>query len=486
MDYTKKICCVPCLETIKSLKTKCEDLNKLISLESKKMFIYSTLQNLGGHNCKSFIKKAVSEGYIKWNEEYEVEDIIDHCNEEGDVFYLIKWKGWASKFNSWEPEKHLKCTDLLNEYHKQNRLKRKRKLDSTNNVHSERNKERTEDLFLKVVEAVENYDGLLDMISDYVQLRKKSTLRKKNLKKNSRSETWQALKQWENDINHTAKSYDAAYLYVENKVDFEGPPENFVYINERKEGPGVKIPKDPLIGCECTDCFENKKNCCPAMSESSLAYYKANRRLRVGRGVPIFECNKRCKCGPDCCNRVVQKGRKFPMCIFRTENGRGWGVKTLKCIKKGSFVVEYVGEVITNEEAENRGKYYDAVGHTYLFDLDFNESDALYTVDAGKYGNAAHFINHSRFHSQECLVMLLQQLDGASGNDSSDSEFYVSDADDIRNPGSVDDADAGGSDMSNEDHEQYQSPVSANLCAPGGTTWKILDQDTATSGRFIS
>ena len=27
-------------------------------------------------------------------------------------------------------------------------------------------------------------------------------------------------------------------------------------------------------------------------------------------------------------------------------------------IKKGSFVVEYVGEVITNEEAEERGKKY--------------------------------------------------------------------------------------------------------------------------------
>jgi SET domain-containing protein len=30
----------------------------------------------------------------------------------------------------------------------------------------------------------------------------------------------------------------------------------------------------------------------------------------------------------------------------------------LENIKKGSFVVEYVGEVITNEEAEERGKKY--------------------------------------------------------------------------------------------------------------------------------
>ena len=46
------------------------------------------------------------------------------------------------------------------------------------------------------------------------------------------------------------------------------------------------------------------------------------------------------------------------LCIYRTENGCGWGVKTLENIKKGSFVVEYVGEVISNEEAEERGKKY--------------------------------------------------------------------------------------------------------------------------------
>ena len=56
----------------------------------------------------------------------------------------------------------------------------------------------------------------------------------------------------------------------------------------------------------------------------------------------------------------------------------------------------YVGEVIGTEEAERRGREYDAKGCTYLFDLDFNEGDSCpYTVDAAKFGNIAHFINHS-------------------------------------------------------------------------------------------
>ena len=44
--------------------------------------------------------------------------------------------------------------------------------------------------------------------------------------------------------------------------------------------------------------------------------------------------------------------------IFRTSNGCGWGVRALEAIKRGTFVAEYVGEVITNEEAERRGEKY--------------------------------------------------------------------------------------------------------------------------------
>ena len=52
-------------------------------------------------------------------------------------------------------------------------------------------------------------------------------------------------------------------------------------------------------------------------------------------------------------------------------------------------------QVITYEEAERRGKMYDANGMTYLFDLDYHDSEAQFTVDAGIYGNISHFVNHS-------------------------------------------------------------------------------------------
>lgn len=64
---------------------------------------------------------------------------------------------------------------------------------------------------------------------------------------------------------------------------------------------------------------------------------------------------------------------------------------------KNMLVTDLLGvvQVITDKEAERRGKQYDAVGRTYLFDLDYNPGDCPFTVDAGYYGNVSHFINHS-------------------------------------------------------------------------------------------
>ena len=39
--------------------------------------------------------------------EYAVEKIVDVKRERGGVSYLIKWKGWTAKYNTWEPVGHL-------------------------------------------------------------------------------------------------------------------------------------------------------------------------------------------------------------------------------------------------------------------------------------------------------------------------------------------------------------------------------------------
>lgn len=51
------------------------------------------------------------------NEEYEVERILDCRTVNGKREYLIKWKEYDAKFNTWEPEENLTgCKQLLNRF----------------------------------------------------------------------------------------------------------------------------------------------------------------------------------------------------------------------------------------------------------------------------------------------------------------------------------------------------------------------------------
>ncbi|KAH3880143.1 histone-lysine N-methyltransferase SUV39H2-like [Dreissena polymorpha] len=432
---------VTCLSSIKDLQKKCMSQNVQLSNETNKYLLYSTLKKIGPAIAQKAVSKLVASGAIKWNEEddFEVENILDYYSEDGTYFYLIKWKGWSHAHNTWEPEKNLNCPDLIESFKLKNKLvnaseqkkDNKRKLEEASEEDERITKRsRIDELFRKLVacngavtplslisqtspdKLTKSYKGVINCQG--LKAPKFNTTSKALL--NPRSKAYKqkkivitnALKEWEKHLN--AVNSDPAPIFVENTVDLEGPPENFEYINDYKSGPGIVIPDDPVIGCECTDCFSEKKECCAAQFGVEFAYFK-HKRLRIHVGRPIYECNKKCKCGPDCPNRVVQQGRKHKVCVFRTLNGRGWGVKAMQKIKSGTFVMEYVGEVISNEEAEIRGKTYDSVGRTYLFDLDFNGDDCPFTVDAAVYGNVSHFVNHSCDPNLEVYSVWINTLD---------------------------------------------------------------------------
>lgn len=81
---------------------------------------------------------------------------------------------------------------------------------------------------------------------------------------------------------------------------------------------------------------------------------------------------------------------------------KGWGLRTLENLPKGSFVCEYVGEILTNMELYERNKKTRInERHTYPVSLDsdwgseqiLKDEEAL-CLDATNYGNVARFINH--------------------------------------------------------------------------------------------
>ena len=50
--------------------------------------------------------------------DYEVEKILDDSIRNGKKEYLIKWKGWCDRANSWEPARQCKCRAKINQYNK--------------------------------------------------------------------------------------------------------------------------------------------------------------------------------------------------------------------------------------------------------------------------------------------------------------------------------------------------------------------------------
>ena len=55
---------------------------------------------------------------IEGEPEYEVEAILSHRRRGKGYWYLIKWKGYSTGNNTWEPEQHLKphAAALLKQY----------------------------------------------------------------------------------------------------------------------------------------------------------------------------------------------------------------------------------------------------------------------------------------------------------------------------------------------------------------------------------
>ena len=118
----------------------------------------------------------------------------------------------------------------------------------------------------------------------------------------------------------------------------------------------------------------------------------------------IYECNARCRCGPNCKTRVVQKGRQIELEIFKTKK-RGWGLRCPHDIHMGQFIDTYRGEIITSHEADRREeKASGKAKASYLYSLDkhlFDDetgkrlNEDCYVVDGEYYGGPSRFMNHS-------------------------------------------------------------------------------------------
>ena len=80
-----------------------------------------------------------------------------------------------------------------------------------------------------------------------------------------------------------------------------------------------------------------------------------------------------------------------PLIEVRASPLHGLGVFAARRIRRGTRIIEYLGERVSHDEADRRYEHKDADdAHTFLFIV-----DARTVIDAGVGGNDARFVNHA-------------------------------------------------------------------------------------------
>ncbi|CAG9828925.1 unnamed protein product [Diabrotica balteata] len=177
-------------------------------------------------------------------------------------------------------------------------------------------------------------------------------------------------------VAHQMKKQFKILQAAETAVSMKPPP--YIKIKVSKPVGNVRLTELDLSNTTACECDPHQVNPCGPDSNC------LNRLL-------LTECHPEvCPAGKHCKNQSFEK-REYPTLVpYRTET-RGWGLKTLEPIKKGQFVIEYVGELIDDEEYQRRiQKMHEQKEENYYFLTIYKDR----MIDAGPKGNIARFMNH--------------------------------------------------------------------------------------------
>ncbi|XP_028967625.1 histone-lysine N-methyltransferase ASH1L [Galendromus occidentalis] len=180
---------------------------------------------------------------------------------------------------------------------------------------------------------------------------------------------------------HFRLPYDIWYLRKHQKL----PMSNDLLggANYKRIKSNIYVDVKPISEYEAQACM------CKKPSSDDEAYGCGSECLNR---MMYAECSAAlCPVGEKCNNQKIQKFEWCPaLQRFKTKD-RGWGVRSLETIKAGQFILEYIGEVVSDTLFRRRmEEVYKNDKHHYCLNL----SGGM-VIDGYRMANEGRFVNHS-------------------------------------------------------------------------------------------
>lgn len=145
---------------------------------------------------------------------------------------------------------------------------------------------------------------------------------------------------------------------------------------------GVYSAADESMTCDCSPDID---------SESDVNYACGEDSDCINRLTNIECVNDECTCGDDCQNQRFQKCQYANTSVFLTEN-KGYGMKANEFIPARTFLIEYIGDIIDQQEYKLRKEKYGKEGLKHFYFMMIHDDEI---IDATKRASMARYCNHS-------------------------------------------------------------------------------------------